>query len=268
MTFKTILLTASAAGVLAGLALTDARAGGITSGCQGGFCIEAEDGDELKMFNDDANKDVDHFFGSVHGNGKPFFTSDITINTVGNVNTGSGYANIKPLKDGILSSVTYTVNPIGHLLSDPIPANDVKNFFDGFFTRAQIGGGGDECAKKNSSCTAVVEMTVNGTLMFDYTVAANGKDFSTIGFDEFDESKPGSLIQSVTLTLLTSGFVFNEVKQTDWSPCDLTTECGSVVINPTGGVPEPSTWLLGLTGFGFVGGLMLKRSRKGRLATV
>ena len=41
-----------------------------------------------------------------------------------------------------------------------------------------------------------------------------------------------------------------------------------VVINPTGGVPEPSTWLLGLTGFGLVAALGWKRKRSDRLASI
>ena len=89
---------------------------GITSGCVGGFCIEGTS-DNWDVFNDVANKDVVlSFFGSTHGNGSKQFTDDFTITTVGNVDTGSGYANIKPIKDGTLTDIKYTVN-------NPAPAN-------------------------------------------------------------------------------------------------------------------------------------------------
>jgi len=46
------------------------------------------------LFNDVANKDVNTFKGFV---GKNHPTgSDVTIDTIGNVDTGSGFANIKP----------------------------------------------------------------------------------------------------------------------------------------------------------------------------
>ena len=38
--------------------------------------------------------------------------------------------------------------------------------------------------------------------------------------------------------------------------------------SPTGGAPEPSTWAMGLIGFGLVGALGFKRARKNRLASI
>jgi hypothetical protein len=47
---------------------------------------------------------------------------------------------------------------------------------------------------------------------------------------------------------------------TSWTNAGLITN--DVVINPTGGgAPEPSTWLMGLIGFGLVGFLGLRRNR-------
>ena len=223
---------------------------GITSGCLGAFCIEGEDGDEIKMFNDVANKDVPSFFGSTHGNGSKQFTDDFTITTVGNVDTGSGYANIKPIKDGTLTDIKYTVN-------NPAPANPgakdqtpVVKAYDGFFTRGQVEG---------DTGTATVELLINGTLKFDFSVPANSPDFTTIGVDE-PASGPGSAgtqITSVEMYLVNSGDdTFKEVKQTDWSPCgNLAGDCGTPGINPTGTVPEPSTWAMIISGFGLMGWL-------------
>jgi hypothetical protein len=73
--------------------------------------------------------------------------------------------------------------------------------------------------------------------------------FSGSKISSFISGTPFSMTEGAQLALIAGGSVtgFNQ----------------SMV---TSAVPEPSTWLLGLTGFGLVGALAFKRSRKDRLA--
>src|SRR6266550_9244619 len=68
--------------------------------------IKDEDPGGTKMFIDFANKDVSDFEGFVGGNHPTF--PHVDIHTTGNVDTGSGYANIKPVKDGLLTQLVFT----------------------------------------------------------------------------------------------------------------------------------------------------------------
>src|ERR1700694_5344535 len=89
------------------------------------FLISSEDGDESKFFIIDANKDVSSFAGHVGSNNSGPI---VNVQTIGNVDTGNGYANIKPIKDGTLTSLLFT------------PAD--ATLFDGMFFRGQIEAAG------------------------------------------------------------------------------------------------------------------------------
>src|SRR5260370_36710942 len=58
-----------------------------------------------KFFIDLANKDVTSFTGEV---ANPHSGPVVNVSTVGAVNTGSGFATIKPVKGGSLTSLTFT----------------------------------------------------------------------------------------------------------------------------------------------------------------
>ena len=84
------------------------------------FIIDPNPGG-VKFFNGDANKDVSSFVGTVGGqHSGPM----VTVDTVGNVDTGAGFSNIKPVKHGRLTSLTFT------------PANG--NLFHDFSFRGQL----------------------------------------------------------------------------------------------------------------------------------
>src|SRR6476659_7399542 len=70
-----------------------------------------------KFFIDTANKDVPTFGGTVQGNA-------ITVDTTGNVDTGSGFATITPVKGGTLTDLIFT------------PADDT--LFSDFSFRGQL----------------------------------------------------------------------------------------------------------------------------------
>src|ERR1700750_3104793 len=69
------------------------------------FMVDPNPSGEM-MFIDVANKDVSDFEGFVGANnsGAPH----VDIHTTGNVNTGSGVANIKQVKGGSLTELTFT----------------------------------------------------------------------------------------------------------------------------------------------------------------
>src|SRR6266576_5415791 len=59
-----------------------------------------------KLFIDDANKHVSDFQGFVGANNSS--APHVGIHTTGNVDTGSGFANIKPVKNGSLTELIFT----------------------------------------------------------------------------------------------------------------------------------------------------------------
>jgi hypothetical protein len=237
----------------------------ITSGCDssGSFCIlpGGPDADDVKMFLDNT-KNTDTFFGSTTGNGS-HFTDTIKINTMGFVDTSSGFATIKPIKDGLLTDAIYTPQ--------------AGNLFDGFFTRGQLiftdpnpPCHGKDCAPPAAppnGATVLMQINGSGPIFSFFEGLPESNDFASIGIDEPSENELlAGLLSSVHIWVATPNVSFAELKQADWSPCaGLDTACG-LVINPTGGVPEPSTWLLGLTGFGLIAALSWKRKRTARYA--
>jgi hypothetical protein len=214
--------------------------------CIDGFCDgQADDSEELKMDADVANKAVSIFFGSVHGNGQSQFTPDITVTTKTGlmqwVDTDSGYGEIKPVKDGVLTDLLFTVNGTAVNVKT---GDKVTNLFDGFFTRAQVIG-------PTTDSQVLVDLLINGKDLFKFSITPNDRDFATIGVDELTDAT-ANLLTSAELFIdpLNSAYTFKSVKQIDWSPC-AAGEC--VGINQTGTAPEPSTWVMMAAGFGLMG---------------
>jgi hypothetical protein len=165
------------------------------------------------FFIDGANKDVASFTGQVGGQSTGVI---VNVEAFGNVDTGNGYANIKPAnKDVILTKLIFT--PV-----DP-------NLFSDFSFRAQLLAVGD-----------VIITVQDPNSIFSQTIKFENRsdqDFSRIGVYSLD----GETIESVTI----SSNGFKEVKQINFS--------GEGVVNV---IPEPATMLLlgsgllGLAGYG------------------
>jgi hypothetical protein len=254
-TMKKLLLTAA----LGLVALTPAHAGvlPITTGCDpsGNFCLESPDGDDLKMFIDKPKSRTNAtIFGSVGTNDNGLDDIGISAGT-GLVTDGSGFANIKPAKDTALESVTFA----------PLIGS-----YDGFFTSVQLQDNTPKCAKGVKNCdTAVGQffITVNGDATFEFN---QGFDTNVLG-NGFDEALNGlgGQINSVTVWIDTTNnpdVSFKELKQVMWSPCgDASGDCGIGVGGNggvPGGVPETSTWAMGLIGFGAIAGFAAFNRRK------
>ena len=69
------------------------------------FMVDPDPSGE-KLFIDVANKSVSDFEGFVGANHPS--APHVDIHTTGNVNTGSGFATIKPIKDGSLTQLIFT----------------------------------------------------------------------------------------------------------------------------------------------------------------
>ena len=229
--------------------------------CQGNFCLVNPDSDEEKMFivkSDD--KDSTEVFGSLIKNTSDH---DIKIDSPSLFTSGNGFANIKPAKDTLLTALVFR------------PQDGVN--LDGFFTSAQLQDNfdckGKDCAPDTASPTFWI--TVNGgettQAIFSFDLGKFNGDIHDNGFDEAIEGGVGTRIDNLTLWVDTTNnpyVSFKEIKQVTWSPCASSDLCSGNVINPTGGVPEPGTWALMLSGFGLVTALGWKRKRTARLAMI
>jgi VPDSG-CTERM motif len=149
------------------------------------FMVDPDPGGE-KLFIDVANKDVSDFEGFVGANNSS--APHVDIHTTGNVNTGSGFANIKPVKGGSLTELTFT------------PEN--PDLFADFSFRGQL--------LTDAGGTVNVSVTDNlgNTQTFAFTGLGANADFARQGIISLD----GETIQSVTLMS-----DFKEVKQIEFS---------------------------------------------------
>ena len=174
MWFKALVLALLSAGGLTG----SARASSL-------FMIDPDPGGD-KFFNGDAYKDVSSFTGTVGGqHSGPL----VTVTTLGNVDTGAGFSTIKPIKDGTLTSLTFT------------PADG--NLFDDFSFRGQLLADG--------SVTATVQDNEgHAPETFTFSGLKKDADFGRLGIVA---AVAGETIQSVTLT--SQGF--KEQKQNEFS---------------------------------------------------
>jgi PEP-CTERM motif len=166
------------------------------------FIIDTNPGGD-KFFLDKSS-DVPSFAGNVGGQG---VGPVVNVTTSANVDTGSGYANIGPVKDSTLTSLIFT----------PVNAN---LFVDFSFRGQLLDAGSVKVTVKDNQGGADEVFTFSG-------LPANA-DFSRIGI--VAQAGSGETIQSVTIENLG----FKSVKQIDFSTAN----------TQPSPVPEPATLLL------------------------
>jgi hypothetical protein len=147
------------------------------------FIVDTDPGGE-KFYIDVANRNVTSFTGTVGDNNSG---PVVEVGTIGNVNTGSGYANIKPVKNSILTYLTFT------------PAD--STLFGDFSLRGQLLAAGNVTINVWDSPTSDVQT-------FTFFIANANQDFERIGIISEDET-----IYQVAI----SSAGFKEVKQIDFS---------------------------------------------------
>jgi len=150
------------------------------------FIVDPDPGGE-KLFNVVANKNVSDFQGFVGANNSS--APHVDIHTTGNVDTGSGFANIKPIKDGSLTQLIFT------------PEN--ANLFADFSFRGQLE------RDANGTVTVVVQDNQGDpSQSFTFTGLGANADFARQGIISLD----GETIKSITLIS-----DFKELKQIEFS---------------------------------------------------
>ena len=161
--------------------------GALTLSASATFIVDTDPGGS-KLFIDVANKNVSDFEGFVGKNNASF--PHVDIHTTGNVDTGSGFANIKPTnKDTLLTELIFTPE-------DP-------NLFADFSFRGQLNAGA------NGTVTVTVQDNQgNPAQIFIFTGLGTNADFARQGIISID----GETIASITLTS-----DFKEVKQIEFS---------------------------------------------------
>jgi hypothetical protein len=174
-----------------------------------------------KFFIDTANKDVPTFGGAVQGNA-------ITVDTTGNVDTGSGFATIKPASAATLTDLIFT------------PADDT--LFSDFSFRGQLEPAG---FSGTVDVTWTDSLGTSGTLIFTGVKGPNS-DFNRLGI----VSNDGETLKSVEISTPGSES-FKEFKQVEFSGTGITPS-----------IPELSTWVMMLTGFAGLGFFGYRTSRR------
>ena len=161
-------------------------------------------------------KNVSSFSGLVN-------SDVVNITTIGHVDAASGNATIKPIKDSLLTTLTFT----------PVDGD----LFDAFSFRGQL------LANSTTVNVTVQDNQGHAAETFSFTGIAKNADFTRIGIIA---AVLGETIKSVTIS--DSGG-FKESKQFEFA------------LEPTvtSGVPELSTWAMMIIGFGGVGLQMRRR---------
>jgi hypothetical protein len=139
------------------------------------------------FFNGAANKTVSSFTGTVGGQHSG---PQVTVTTIGSVDTGAGFSTIKPLKNGTLTSLTFTP-------ADP-------NLFDDFSFRGQLLSAG-------SVTLSVQDNQGHAAEAFTFSSLPKDADFGRLGITAVAGS--GETIKSLTLTSIG----FKEEKQNEFS---------------------------------------------------
>jgi VPDSG-CTERM motif len=150
------------------------------------FMVDPDPSGE-KLFIDVANKNVSAFEGFVGANNSS--APHVDIHATGNVNTGSGFANIKPVNNGSLTQLIFT------------PENG--NLFADFSFRGQLEG------DANGTVTVIVQDNQGDPFQtFIFSGLGANADFARQGIISLD----GETIQSITLIS-----DFKELKQIEFS---------------------------------------------------
>lgn len=155
------------------------------------FIVDSNPGGEKfyidKTKDDVENTNVGSFTGHVGGNNSGPL---VNVDTIGNVDTGSGYANIKPVKDGKLTSLLFTP-------ADP-------TLFGDFSFRGQLEVAGTITVKVNQGTPDPFEL--------QWSIANANQDFERIGIVAVPGT--GETIKWVEISYAGG---FKEVKQIDFS---------------------------------------------------
>jgi hypothetical protein len=197
--------------------------------CFSGTGVACAGSDEQKIFLEASGQGgTKNGLGNV---GSQTGTPIVHLNSTVNLDLANGFANIKPTSGDSFASLDITIP--GHTFGDFL--YDVQMFNN----------------KDAASLSFTVSALLGGVLQGSHTYTDLKHD-ADLSFGVF--ALNGGQVDELTLVSNTG---FKEIKHLQVSDID-----GGVVINPTGSVPEPSTWAMMLLGFAGVS-FMAYRRRKG-----
>jgi hypothetical protein len=164
--------------------------------------------------------------------------------------SGNGFANIKSDGDLIQKFEFDPLRPSDFGAETKFPG------FDGMLFRGQevdLPGAGKIKGTDTGSITILVNLS-NGKSVTDTITGIKLKnDFGVLGFDE-PVGVSGVFVDSVTVST-DSAHAFDQLKQIEFS-----------VPGSVAAIPEPSTWVMFIAGFGLMASLGARKVRKNRLA--
>ena len=248
--------------MLAALPVSNAYAAGCTIISTGGnlqwlSCTsdsQANDGDDVKFF-DDGTGGGTTITGSLAKNSQAAGQQNVSFTSTGsgfNASTdGNGFANFKSIMDDVNA---YTAVPI---VPSTIPSTMTPFLgFDGELFRGQLANFAGSSTAWNGDVSVIVHLSDGTTVFHTFTGFTINNDIGVLGFDEVND--PGVFVTSVEAFAgnldasgnpLTAGEgSWDQYKQIEFS-----------VPGQIASIPEPSTWMTFLLGFGLVG--MIARRR-------
>jgi hypothetical protein len=160
--------------------------------------------------------------------------------------SGNGFANIKSDND---LAQKFEFDPL--LPSDYLSETKFLGF-DGMLFRGQevdLPGAAKVKGPDTGSITILVNLSDGSSVTDTITGIKLKADFGVLGFDE-PAKMAGVFVDSVTVST-DANHAFDQLKQIEFS------------VPGVSSIPEPSTWLMALTGFGLLGSLgMIKRKAR------
>lgn len=257
----TILAAAGSTGAYASPCVVVKTIGNIQF-VQGSSDSQCNDGDDLKMFLDGVT-DSNTAFGSLGGNNNSTADSNIKVTSTGSGFVAStdanGFANFKSVIDNV-DAYELQPNP-GTILPKTKPPVTFEGF-DGSLMRGQLTDNPNTPGVHwDGDVSIVVNLSGSSTpVIFTYTGFKKDKDIGSIGFDEV-LGKTSPFVTSyfavagdvtATGTPIAAGLgSWDEFKQIEMS-----------VPGAIATIPEPSTWVMLLSGLGLMAWLGLGRRKR------
>ena len=221
---------------------------------------QANDGDDVKAFLDMSGgtatvngPDIDFSLSkntALAADQNTMFKDLSATSSANGFTDGNGFANIKSVGDALQS---WEIDPINGSL---LPGGKIFNGFDGILFRGQFTdlGGGSAGHTDTGSFTISINLSDGSSITETFSGLKLKADDGVFGFDEIGTLPSGLFVDSVSAQT-DANHAWDQIKQVEFS-----------IGGAASSVPEPSTWAMGIIGFGLMAAMGWKRSRNSRHA--